>query len=91
MNGTVNETRFLVQHESCESKYRLNESICNSSQKWNHDECWCKFKELDAWTSCKNNYMRNSSVCDCEYNKACKIEGYLGIKNCLCKNVILVN
>ena len=35
--------------------------------------------------------MRNSSVCDCEYNKACKIEGYLGIKTCLRKNVILVN
>ena len=25
----VNETRSLVQHESCKCKYELNESICN--------------------------------------------------------------
>ena len=28
MSG-VNETRFLVQHESCECKCGLNESVCN--------------------------------------------------------------
>ena len=28
----VNETRFLVQHESCEYKCVLNESVCNSKQ-----------------------------------------------------------
>ena len=27
---SVNETRFLVQHESCDCKYGLNESACNS-------------------------------------------------------------
>ena len=43
----VNETRVLVQHESCESKFRFNESVCNSKQKWNRDECWCDCKELD--------------------------------------------
>ena len=32
----VNETRFLVQHESCGCKCRLNESICNSKLNWNH-------------------------------------------------------
>ena len=46
MSG-VNETRFLVQHESCNCKCRLNESVCNSKQRWNHDECWCEYKELD--------------------------------------------
>ena len=35
----VNETRFSVQHESCECKYEFNEGVCNSNQKWNHDEC----------------------------------------------------
>ena len=40
----VNETRFLVQHELCESKYGFIESVCNSKQKWNHDEYWCKCK-----------------------------------------------
>ena len=35
----VNETRFLVQHESSECKCELNESVCHSMQKWNHEEC----------------------------------------------------
>ena len=48
----VNETRFIVRHESCECKYGLNETVCNSKQKWNCDECQCKFKELDDW-SCR--------------------------------------
>ena len=37
----VNEARLLVQHESCEWICGLNESVCNSKQKWNNDECWC--------------------------------------------------
>ena len=31
MSG-VNETRFLVEHESCECKCGLNESVCNSNK-----------------------------------------------------------
>ena len=30
----VNETRFLVQCESCKCKCRLNENSSNSKQKW---------------------------------------------------------
>ena len=29
----INETRFLVQHESCEFKCGLIESVCNSKKK----------------------------------------------------------
>ena len=29
--------------------------------------------------------MQNPGICDCEYNKACKINEYLDIKNCLRK------
>ena len=43
MSG-VNETRFLVQHESCECKCGLNESVCNSKQKCNQNECKCEYK-----------------------------------------------
>ena len=42
----VNETRPLVQHELCQCKCRLNEGVCNSKQKWNHDEYWCECQEL---------------------------------------------
>ena len=52
MSG-VNEKRFLVQHEPCECKCRLNESICNSNQNWNHNECWHECNELDDRVSCK--------------------------------------
>ena len=44
MSG-VNKTRFLVQHESCECKCGLNESVCNSKKKWKHNECWCECKD----------------------------------------------
>ena len=36
----VNETRFLVQHGSCECKRELN-SVYNLNQKWNHNEYRC--------------------------------------------------
>ena len=49
---TLNETRYLVQHESCECKCGLNESLYNSKSKWNHGECWCESKELNDWGSC---------------------------------------
>ena len=38
MSG-VNETIFLVHHQSCGCKCKLNESVYNSKQKWNHNEC----------------------------------------------------
>ena len=54
----VNETRFLAQHELCECKCGLNESVCNSKQ------CRFECKELDAWSSCKDAYKWNPSTCD---------------------------
>ena len=59
----VNETRFLVQHKSSERKCKLNESLFNSKQKWSHHECWWECKELDDWSSFKDNYMQNPSAC----------------------------
>ena len=44
-------------------------------------------KELDDLGFCKNDYVWNPSTCDCECNKACKIDKYLDFENCLCKNV----
>ena len=40
----LNETKLLVQHKSCENK-------------WNCDKYWGECKELDDWSSCKDNYM----------------------------------
>ena len=69
-------------------KCRLNESACNSKQKWNHDESLWECKELDDQVSCKNDYMLNPSTCGCECNKACKIDENLDIKNCSCEKLM---
>ena len=61
------------------------------SKKWVHDECWCEFKELDDRGSCKDDYMWNPSACDCVSNKACKIDNYLDVRNCLCKKRLFGN
>ena len=67
----------------CECKYRLSENLCNSNQKWNHDECRCGCKEIDSF--CKFDYIWNPFACDCECDKAGGIGEYLDIKNCACK------
>ena len=33
--------------------------------------------------------MQNPSTCNCECNKACKIDEYLDIKNCQCKKRLI--
>ena len=81
----VNETRFLLQHESCECKCETNENVSNLKQKWNRDKCWCDCKQLNNWSSCTKYYSWNPSTCDCEYDEACTISEYLDIKNFSCK------
>ena len=65
----------------------MNEGVCNLLQKWDYDECRCECKELNLWEvkSCINDYIWNPSTCDCEFNKACKIDDYLDIENCSCQ------
>lgn len=58
MSGVI-ETRFLVQHESCESKYRLNESASKSKQKWNLDECRIECKKLGNWAFVQVLYVKS--------------------------------
>ena len=76
----VHETKFLVQHKSCQCNCRLNERICKSKQRFNHNECQSECKVLDDRDSCKNDYTWNPSTCDCEWNKE-----YLDIINYFCK------
>ena len=38
---------------------------------------------------CEKGYKWNPSTCDCEWNKACKIDEYLDIKNCSCKTCLI--
>ena len=43
---TTNETRHIKWHETCKCKCRLDASVSNNKQRWNHDKCWCECKEL---------------------------------------------
>ena len=62
----VNETRFLVQHQSCECKCRFNGIVCNSKQKWNND-WWVKksrwLRSLYKWlASVIVNFIRHKKL-----------------------------
>ena len=61
--SAVNKTRFLYQHESIECKYRINKSVCNSKQKWNHNEIRYKNVENLILGFRKNDYVSNSGTC----------------------------
>ena len=67
----VNEARVLLKHESCECKCRLNENVCTSRQKWNHNKCRCEYKKSINWSSCEKGYMWNLCTCDCACDKTC--------------------
>ena len=73
----------------CECKCRLNESLFNSCQKWNHDTFQCECKESVDWSSCKKGYVWNPSTYDFECDKKCKISQYLDIKNSAYKNCVI--
>ena len=81
----VNELRFWLQEESSVYKFGLNENICNSKQKWNHNECQHECKELRSWISSKDDYMWNTSMWNFECIKVCKIDEYLDIQDWSCK------
>ena len=42
----TNETGCIEWHETCKCKGRLDESVCNNKERWNHDKCRCECKEL---------------------------------------------
>ena len=72
----------------CVCKCGLNESECNSKQKWNHDKRQYTCKKLDDYDYCKDDYILNPSTQDYECNKACKIDKYSDFKNYLCQTCI---
>ena len=43
----VNQTRFLVQRDSYQCKWALNQTSCNSKQKLKHNECQFLREEID--------------------------------------------
>ena len=78
----LNETRYIIRHETCKCMCRLTSSICNSKQIWNEDKCRCECKEdLIDKGLCDKGYIWNPSDCQCECDKLHGIEEYLDYKN----------
>ena len=53
MSG-AKETRFLLQHKSCECKCGWM-TVYVIQQKWILDKCRSECKKLDDWSSCKDD------------------------------------
>ena len=87
----LNETRNVLQHESCKCICRLNSSLCNSKQIWKSDSCRCDCNEDFAGIiNCTKEYMWNPSTCECQCDMWCKPGQYLDHKNCVCKNKLVI-
>ena len=56
----LNESRYVLWHESCKCVRRLNSSVCNSKQIWNSDTCGC---ECDM--CCKPGQYLDYKKCVC--------------------------
>ena len=42
----TNETRHMEWLETCKCKSKLDASVCNNKQRWNHYKCRCECREL---------------------------------------------
>ena len=67
------KVQYFYLDGSRECKCGLNKIVCNSKHKQKYYKYWCECKELDEWSSCKDEYLLSPSLCDCECNKACKL------------------
>ena len=76
----ANETRFLVQHETCvsviQNKNGIMMNVGVSVKKWMTGV----LVKMIMWNPC---------TVDCECNKACETDEYLDVKNCFCEKHLI--
>ena len=86
----LNETRYVLRHESCKCVCRLNSSLCNSKQIWNSDTYRCDCNEdFASIINCTKGYTWNPSTCECQCDMWCKTGQYLDYKNFFRKNKLI--
>ena len=85
----INETRYIIWHETCKCICRLSASVYNNRQRWNEDKCRCECKELIDKGICDKGFIWNPSNRECECDKSCDLGEYLDYKNCKCRNSIV--
>ena len=65
MIRSINGSKALAKHVSCERKCKLDGTKCNSNQWWNKDKCRRECKKH----ICQKEYVWNLSTCNCENGK----------------------
>ena len=81
----TNETRHIKWHGTCQWKCRQGASVCNNKRRWNKDKCRFECKKLIDKGVYSKGFTWNSSNCECEYDKSCGVDEYLGDENCKCR------
>ena len=86
----LNETPYILWHESRKCVCKLNSSVCNNKQIWNDDTCRCDCNEdFTDIISCDKGYTWNPNTCKYQCDTWCKQGQYLDHKNCVCKNKLI--
>ena len=76
-------------HESCNSKCRLDASVCNGKQRYNKGNWRCECKEFVGKGNCDKGFIWNHSICDGECDKLCNVGEYLDYEICKCREKIV--
>ena len=86
----TNETRFIEWHETCKCECKFGANVYNNKQRWNKHKCRCECKELiDKGVYDKEGFLRNTSNCECEFDKASDAGEYLDYENSKCRKKLV--
>ena len=44
MIKTINESKTLMEHISCDCIWKFDSTTCNPNEKWNNETCQCECK-----------------------------------------------
>ena len=79
MFGFIKKYLFII---NAFTKKSFGKSLASNSKgrikcvSLKNRQCCCEGKELDDWSSCKDDYMWNANTCDCQRHNARKIDEY---------------
>ena len=59
----------IAKHISCDCKWKIHGTTCNSWTKWYNKTCQCECKN---YHKCKKDYKWNPTTCICENSKYLK-------------------
>ena len=64
---TIDESKTLIKHISCDCNCKFNSTACNSNQKWRNKTGQCECKNY--YYKCKIYHRWNPATCNCKNRK----------------------